>query len=77
MLSPHDLATRPLVDDARDQAELNRVDLVALFEQQFTAFDKLSCERQNLHLTKNGRAIVKVVTQIRKMTDTRRGQGHD
>ncbi|WP_240975329.1 hypothetical protein [Paraburkholderia aromaticivorans] len=56
---------------------MNRADLDALFEQQFIAFDELSCERQNLHLTKNGLAIVKVVTRIRRMTDLRRGQGHD
>ncbi|SEB23390.1 hypothetical protein [Paraburkholderia sartisoli] len=77
MLSPHEFATLLLVGDARDQTELNRADLDALFEHQFIAFEKVSSERQNPHLTRNGRAVLKAMAHIRRIADPQRGRDHD
>ncbi|KAA0997954.1 hypothetical protein FVF58_46750 [Paraburkholderia panacisoli] len=64
MLSPHELTTLMLVEDAPDQIEADRAELRTVLEHQLVIFEMLAPGHRQPRITPQGQAVLKAVARI-------------
>ena len=64
MLSPHEIAALMLLAANQNSSNLDLEDLDALCERQLVSLEKLASGYAHVHLTSQGRSILRLVGQM-------------